>query len=79
MIDLNTVGAQTVQALTNLREPGTAKVVELFSSELEETQRKLVRASDTVLIHRLQGRAELLEELLSAVEDARAMARKKRL
>lgn len=77
MIDLNAESRQTVQALSSLREPGVDKVLEFYASQLRETQAKLVKAGDMVMIHRLQGRAELLEDLLRAVDEASAMVKRR--
>lgn len=70
MIDLNKADVQAVRALSALREPGNQALLNLISAELEAAKQKLVRAGDMVLIHRLQGRAEALEDLLRATEES---------
>lgn len=40
----------------------------LFKVKLEEVKASLVEADDTVRIHRLQGRAEVLKDFLEALE-----------
>jgi hypothetical protein len=44
--------------------------LKLLEAELESAKQKLVHAADMVQVHRLQGRAEALEDLLKAVEEA---------
>lgn len=70
MIDLNTAPTQAVRAFAQLSEPGNDALLRFLSSELEDTKQKLVHADDTVHIHRLQGRAEALEDLLRAAEES---------
>lgn len=70
MIDLNAADRQEIEALSRLREPGTQPVLRLIASELEATKQKLVYAGETDVIRRLQGRAEALEDLLRAADDA---------
>jgi hypothetical protein len=70
MIDLNTANPQAVRALSRLKEPGWEALVGLLRSELDAAKQKLVHAGDMVTIHRLQGRAEALEDLLRATEES---------
>jgi hypothetical protein len=70
MIDLNNADVQQVQSLVRLREPGYNAFLKLLEAELESAKQKLVHAADMVQVHRLQGRAEALEDLLKAVEEA---------
>tara|TARA_B110000908_G_scaffold104132_1_gene122595 strand:- start:234 stop:494 length:261 start_codon:yes stop_codon:yes gene_type:complete len=70
MIDLNNADTQAVKALSRLREPGIDAVLRLMADELDSAKQKLVHAVDMVQVHRLQGRAEAFEDLLTAVEDA---------
>jgi len=70
MIDLNSAEIQAVKALLRLREPGNEAFLRLVEEALETSKQKLVRATDMVQIHRLQGRAEAFEDLLKAVEEA---------
>ena len=70
MIQLNKVSTQAVRVLKGLKEPGNKAFLDFLSGELEETKRKLVHADDMGHIHRLQGRAEALEDLLTAVEES---------
>jgi len=70
MIDLNNAESQAVKALTRLREPGTEAFLRLIEAELESAKQKLVHAADMVQVHRLQGRAEALQDILTAVEES---------
>ena len=51
-------------------QPEMKPLVDLFKETLEETKTGLVSASDTVHIHRLQGRAQVMEEILELVTNA---------
>ena len=70
MIDLNLCDQQQVSALLRIKETGDKALLNLFEGEAEKAKARLVIATDTVSIHRLQGRAEAFEDLLAAVEDA---------
>jgi hypothetical protein len=48
-------------------------LLKLFRQKLEETKSSLVAADDMVRIHRLQGRAEILEDFLQAVLESPAI------
>jgi hypothetical protein len=56
---------QHVRALYECRN---GKLVELFKAKLLEIQDSLVKASEPVTIHRLQGKALFIKEFLDAVE-----------
>lgn len=70
MIQLNKVSTQAVRILKSFKEPGNEAFLALLKDELEDAKQKLVHASDMGHIHRLQGRAEALEDLLTAVEES---------
>lgn len=70
MIDLNLCDPQHVKALLRLKETGEAALLGLFKAESELAKARLVSATDMVSIHRLQGRAEAFEDLLTALEEA---------
>lgn len=57
-----------MQALLRCKQPENAALVGLFRSKLDEAKNALIMADDTVMIHRLQGRAEVLQDFLEAVE-----------
>lgn len=70
MIDLNLCDKQHVKSLLRLKETGETALLGLFKAEAELAKARLVSATDTVTIHRLQGRAEAFEDLLTAIEEA---------
>jgi hypothetical protein len=45
-------------------------LLNLFEELTEVAKERLVHATDTVTIHRLQGRAEAFEDLLKAIEES---------
>jgi len=70
MIDLNLCDPQQAQALLQIKETGNDQLPSLLRAEAETAKTMLVVATDTVRIHRLQGRVEAFEDLLKAIEDA---------
>jgi len=60
---------QHVNALNKCRHDDN-KLKELFELVLEQTKQALVEASEPSHIYRLQGRAKVLQDFLSAVEKA---------
>ena len=70
MIDLNLCDKQQAQALLQIKETGNDQLPSLLRAEAETAKAKLVTATDTASIHRLQGRAEAFEDLLTAIEDS---------
>jgi len=70
MIDLNLTDRQQAQALLQIKETGNDQLPSLLRAEAETAKTMLVVATDTVRIHRLQGRVEAFEDLLKAIEDA---------
>ena len=74
MIDLNLCDPQHVKALLRLKETGEAALLGLFKAESELAKARLVSATDMVSVHRLQGRAEAFEDLLTSVEEAAKVA-----
>jgi hypothetical protein len=59
---------QHVAALLKCR--GSEDLLEVFRAKLDETKAALVVADDMVKLHRLQGRAEVLQDFLEAVKEA---------
>lgn len=59
---------QHVAALLKCR--GSEDLLGIFKAKLEEIKAALIVADDTVKIHRLQGRAEVLQDFLEAVKEA---------
>jgi len=74
MIDLNLCAPQHVKALLRLKETGEAALLGLFKAESELAKARLVSATDMVSVHRLQGRAEAFEDLLTSIEEAAKVA-----
>ena len=59
---------QHMFALQRCKLDENGALLDLFRKKLEQTKDALVLAEDSVLIHRLQGRAEVLTDFLEAVE-----------
>jgi len=74
MIDLNSIDKQQVRALLRLKELGSEKLIEFFRDEIDRGTQKLVKATDMVEIHRMQGRVEAFEDLLRAIEESAKVA-----
>jgi|TARA_B110000908_G_scaffold80542_1_gene96475 hypothetical protein len=74
MIDLNLCDPKHVKALLRLKETGEAALLGLFKAESELAKARLVSATDMVSVHRLQGRAEAFEDLLTSIEEAAKVA-----
>lgn len=70
MIDLRSAPSQVVQALKRLKEPGNEAFSEFLAGERDTATQKLVSSGDMVQIHRLQGRAEAMQDLLRAIEES---------
>jgi len=75
MINVNKLSSSEITALNRLREPGIDKILKVLQDELESTKQKLVYANEMDIIHRLQGRAEALEDLLKAVEESQKVVK----
>ncbi len=75
MINVNKLSSSEITALNRIREPGINQVLKVIQDELEGTKQKLVYANETSIIHRLQGRAEALEDLLKAVEESQKVVK----
>lgn len=61
---------QDWQALARLHAPENINLLGIFKAELADIDKSLRSAADTVQLHRLQGKAKLLEDFLEAVEKA---------
>jgi hypothetical protein len=59
---------QHIQTLLTCKQIGSLEP--LFENVLNEIKTALVRADDTAVIHRLQGRAQVIEDFLEAMEQA---------
>jgi len=76
MIDLNLCDPQQAQALLQIKETGNDQLPSLLRAEVETAKTMLVVATDTVRIHRLQGRVEAFEDLLRAFENAHKVVKR---
>ncbi len=77
MIDLNLVEHQHVQALLRLKEAGSNnQFLSFLEEEIKDAAARLIKADDTVTIHRLQGRAEAFKDLLTAIEESHKVVRR---
>lgn len=77
MIDLNLCKTQQVQTLLKIKEAGPNNpFVAFLESEKQKAAARLLKADDTVAIHRLQGRAEAFEDLLVAIEQSPKVVRR---
>jgi hypothetical protein len=56
--------------LNKCRMPEMADLISLFTAKLEETKTSLMSADDMARVHRLQGRAEVLNDFLEAIEQS---------
>ena len=70
MIDLNLCNPQHVNALLRVKEAGDTSLQDLLGELIYTAKGRLVSATDMVTIHRLQGRAEAFEDLLTAIEES---------
>jgi hypothetical protein len=57
--------------------PGGDTLLKLFDQLASEAKTALVQADEMARIHRLQGRVQAFEELLRAVDDAKAIEAKR--
>ena len=57
-----------MQALNRCKLPENEALLKLFQEKLNEAKTALVQADNPVLLHRLQGRAEALQDFLDSVE-----------
>ena len=57
-----------MQALNRCKLPENEALLKLFQEKLNEAKNALVQADNPVLLHRLQGRAETLQDFLDSVE-----------
>ncbi len=70
MININNLDRQVLNALHGLATGPSQALLMLLASEVTGATDRLVQATDTVSIHRLQGRVEAYNDLLGAVKDA---------
>lgn len=61
-------------AVIQCRSPEIAPLKQMFEDALDDTKSALMRAVDPVHLHRLQGRAETLNDFLVLLETANQIA-----
>lgn len=70
----------TAQALRSLysfsRQTGWADVDQMFKDELARTYEMLAESRDDAILRQLQGRAQLIREILSLAQSAQATLEK---
>jgi len=77
MIDLNLTDVKHVQALLKIKEAGSANpFIAFLEGEIQDAAARLIKADDTVTIHRLQGRAEAFQDLLAAIEESHKVVKR---
>lgn len=67
---LQSATKQQVEAVRRLHLSEMKPLLELLESDLEKSRAQLVRADETPKIYRLQGRVQILEDLLQSVAKA---------
>jgi len=72
--------SHAIKALARLEgTPDFETVMQAIKSGLDEHHKVLIEASDPVMIHRSQGAAALLQELIGMARDAREIAKRQGL
>lgn len=59
-----------LKTVIHCRSNGMEPLAEMFASALEDVKAKLITATDTVHIHRLQGKAQALHDFIELLETA---------
>lgn len=76
-MNFNQADPQVWQALNRLKAPEMQALLKFFHNQAEHAKTSLIHA-EGVQLHRLQGRAGYLEDLLEAVEQAVSVLEKVR-
>ena len=76
-MNFNQADAQVWQAVHRLQAPEMQALLKFFQNQAEHAKTSLIHA-EGVQLHRLQGRAGYLEDLLGAVEQAASVLEKAR-
>jgi len=76
-MNFNQADSQVWQALNRLRAPEMQALLKFFQNQAEHAKTSLIYV-EGVQLHRLQGRAGYLEDLLEAVEQAASVLEKVR-
>jgi len=66
----NTSDRQQLSALARCKAPDMQPLLKLFENSLEDLKTSLTRVDETDYFRRLQGKAQVIEDFLKAVEDA---------
>ena len=64
------VNDSQLAALSRLRLDEFAPVIQVLQDELDDLRYRLTYAEDDTLLHRLQGRAQLITDFLALVEQS---------
>jgi hypothetical protein len=70
MLNVNELTADERRSLARLKQIGGERVLEVILKFASKDVDKLKKATEMVIIHRLQGRVEALEDLIQAASDA---------
>ena len=70
MIDLNLCDKQQIIALLKIKETGNTALLALLEEQIQKAVSRLQQADDMVMVHRLQGRCEAFNDLLTAIEES---------
>ena len=70
MIDLNLCDKQQINALLKIKETGNTALLALLEEQIQKAVSRLQQADDMVMVHRLQGRCEAFNDLLTAIEES---------
>ena len=70
MIDLNLCNQQQINGLLRIKETSDTALKALLEEQIEKAVSRLIQADDMVTIHRLQGRCEAFNDLLTAIEES---------
>lgn len=76
MLNANDLTPQAIRALSQVPQINDGQVITALEDALSSVRQKLVYAGDMVLIHRLQGKAQAIEELLQAIKDSTEVVRR---
>ncbi len=77
MLSFSNAERQVYAALERLKAPEMAPLLQFLNNLAEESKTSLIRA-EGVTLHRLQGKAGFIEELLDAVQSATSVLEKLR-
>ena len=70
MTTFNSATTPQLKTVVYCRANGMEPLAEMFESALEDVKAALITATDTVYIHRLQGKAQALNDFIELLETA---------